>query len=165
MEGFASDTCLLPEQVWDKADKPEAHLFLGKPTGSAMPLMWTHSEYIKLLRSIDDDRVFDFIPEVAERYLVNRSSCKSLEVWKFNRQVSKVKTGQILRINALALFQLHWSPDNWQTIIDTPATLTKLGISFVDIPIGDRQQGAVKFTFFWIESNNWEQLNYTVLIE
>ena len=88
-----------------------------------------------------------------------------LEVWKFNRQVSKVKTGQILRINALALFQLHWSPDNWQTIIDTPATLTKLGISFVDIPIGDRQQGAVKFTFFWIESNNWEQLNYTVLIE
>ncbi len=55
MEGFASDTCLLPEQVWDEADKPESHLYLGKPTGSAMPLMWAHAEYIKLLRSNHDE--------------------------------------------------------------------------------------------------------------
>ena len=165
MEGFASDTCLLSEQVWDCEDKPDVHMYLGKPTGAAMPLMWAHSEYIKLLRSIDDDRVFDFIPEVADRYLVDRSGCKSLEVWKFNRQLSKVKTGQILRINALAPYQLHWSIDNWQTVNHTPATPTKLGVSFVDIPIGDRQQGTIDFTFFWIESNNWEQRNYRVLIE
>lgn len=165
MERFASDTCLLSEQIWDCEDKPDVHMYLGKPTGAAMPLMWAHAEYIKLLRSISDDRVFDFIPEVADRYLVERANCKPLEVWKFNRQVSKVKTGQTLRINAMSLFQLHWSSDNWQTITDTPATSTKLGVSFVDIPIDDRQQGAIDFTFFWIESNNWEQRNYTVLVK
>ena len=165
MEGFASDTCLLPEQVWDSADKPEAHMYLGKPTGSAMPLMWAHSEYIKLLRSIDDNCVFDFIPAVADRYLGDRSKCKSLEIWKFNRQVRKVKTGQTLRIYGLAPYQLHWSADNWHTTQDTPATPTKLGISYVDLPIASDRQGALDFTFFWIESNNWEQRNYTVLIE
>jgi glucoamylase len=165
MEGFASDTCLLPEQVWDCADNPDAHMYLGKPTGSAMPLMWAHSEYIKLLRSIDDNRVFDAIAEVADRYLVDRSHCKSLEIWKFNRQVRKVKTGQTLRIHGLTPYQLHWSADNWQTVNQTPATPTKLGISYVDIPIGAQQQRAIDFTFFWTESNNWEQHNYTVLIQ
>jgi glucoamylase len=165
MEGFASDTCLLPEQVWDGADKPDSHLFLGKPTGAAMPLMWAHSEYIKLLRSIDDNCVFDFIPAVGDRYLGDRSNCKSLEIWKFNRQVRKVKIGQTLRIHGLAPYQLHWSADNWQTVNRTPAIPTKLGISFVDIPIGDRQQGAIDFTFFWIESNTWERRNYTVSID
>ena len=42
---------------------------LGEPTGSAMPLMWAHAEYVKLLRSAADGKVFDQIPEVAERYL------------------------------------------------------------------------------------------------
>ena len=51
MEQLASPTGLLPEQVWDEADKPAKFMFLGKPTGSAMPLMWAHAEYIKLLRS------------------------------------------------------------------------------------------------------------------
>ena len=69
IEGFASTTGLLPEQVWDEPDRPEAYMFLGRPTGSAMPLMWAHAEYIKLLRSVSDGRVFDLIPEVAHRYL------------------------------------------------------------------------------------------------
>ncbi|MEO8053138.1 MAG: glycoside hydrolase family 15 protein, partial [Acidobacteriota bacterium] len=43
MEGFGSPTGLLPEQVWDEKDRPEVHMFLGRPTGSAMPLMWAHA--------------------------------------------------------------------------------------------------------------------------
>lgn len=73
MEQFASPTGLLPEQVWDEPDKPEAHMFLGHATGSAMPLMWCHAEYVKLLRSVKDGRVFDLIPEV-RRALPGRSS-------------------------------------------------------------------------------------------
>lgn len=165
MEGFASNTCLLPEQVWDEADRPEIHMYLGKPTGSAMPLMWAHSEYIKLLRSNHDGQVFDFIPEIANRYLGDRSECKLLEIWKFNRQIDKVKKGHTLRIQALASFQLHWSQDNWQTVQDIPSTSTKLGVNFVDISISDDQQQPISFTFFWIESSKWEQRNYPVAIE
>src|ERR1019366_3162417 len=49
----------LTGQVWAEPDRPEAYMFLGRPTGSAMPLMWAHGEYIKLLRSVSDGRVFD----------------------------------------------------------------------------------------------------------
>ncbi|BCL39541.1 glycoside hydrolase family 15 protein [Nostoc sp. MS1] len=165
MEGFASDTCLLPEQVWDEADKPDVHMYLGKPTGSAMPLMWAHAEYIKLLRSTHEGRVFDLIPEVADRYLGERKQCKSLEIWKFNRQINKVKKGYTLRIHALASFQLHWSDDNWQTVKDTPSTSTKLGVSFVDISVDKHQQEPISFTFFWIGTNKWEDHNYTVAVD
>jgi glucoamylase len=164
MEGFASHTCLLPEQVWDEADRPDVHMYLGKPTGSAMPLMWAHAEYIKLLRSNHDGRVFDFIPEVANRYLGERQECKSIEIWKFNRQISQVKKGQTLRIHALAAFQLHWSDDNWQSVKDTPSISTKLGINFVDISISENQQQSISFTFFWIESSKWEGRNYMVTV-
>jgi glucoamylase len=37
IEGFASTTGLLPEQVWDEPDRPEAYMFLGRPTGSPPP--------------------------------------------------------------------------------------------------------------------------------
>lgn len=164
MEGFASNTCLLPEQVWDQADKPDVHMYLGKPTGSAMPLMWAHAEYTKLLRSNHDGEVFDYIPEVANRYLGERRECKSLEIWKFNRQVDEVKKGYTLRIHAFSSFQLHWSDDSWQTIKDTPSISTKLGVHFVDISVSDQQEDPINFTFFWIESSNWEQRNYRVVV-
>ncbi|MGH7917373.1 MAG: glycoside hydrolase family 15 protein, partial [Candidatus Binataceae bacterium] len=68
IERFATATRLLPEQVWDQPDLPGSLMYLGRPTGSAMPLMWAHAEYIKLLRSAADGELFDLIPEVAERY-------------------------------------------------------------------------------------------------
>ena len=102
MEQLASPTGLLPEQVWDEADKPKAFLSLGKPTGSAMPLMWAHAEYIKLLRSASDGRVYDEIPEVRERYLGNRKNCKLMEVWKPDRHVRFMRKGSILRSTALS---------------------------------------------------------------
>ena len=162
MEKFASNTGLIPEQAWDSEDIPDAHMYLGRPTGSAMPLLWAHAEYVKLLRSASDGRVFDLIPEVAERYLGNRSRCKFLEVWKFNRQVQKVKPGCTLRIQAVAPFQLHWTQDNWQTTQDTPSSSTALAIYFVDLTVPDNRSTTIEFTFFWSNSNNWEERNYIV---
>ncbi|HEV2691020.1 MAG TPA: glycoside hydrolase family 15 protein, partial [Bryobacteraceae bacterium] len=64
---------LLPEQVWDVADIPALELFRGKPTGSACPLVWAHSEYVKLRRSLRDGKVFDQPPQPVQRYLVEKS--------------------------------------------------------------------------------------------
>src|SRR5438034_10464444 len=47
LEAFANASGFIPEQVWDAADVPEHELFLGRATGSAMPLVWAHGEYIK----------------------------------------------------------------------------------------------------------------------
>src|SRR5881398_3740999 len=59
LEASASSGGLLPEQIWDQKDIPERELFLGRPSGSAMPLVWAHAEHIKLLRSLKDGAVFD----------------------------------------------------------------------------------------------------------
>ena len=69
MRAQASDGGMLPEQVWDGADIPERELFNGRPTGSAMPLVWAHAEYAKLVRSLHDGRVFDMPQQPYERYV------------------------------------------------------------------------------------------------
>jgi glucoamylase len=69
LEGFASETGMLPEQVWDAPDIPKRDLFFGRATGSAMPLVWAHAEYVKLVRSLRDERVFDMPSQTVDRYL------------------------------------------------------------------------------------------------
>jgi glucoamylase len=69
MEQLGNAGGMLPEQVWDSADIPERELHRGKPSGSAMPLVWAHSEYIKLRRSLADGAVFDMPPQTVARYL------------------------------------------------------------------------------------------------
>jgi glucoamylase len=164
MEGFASYTGLLPEQVWDEADLPEAHTFLGRPTGSAMPLMWAHAEYIKLLRSVSDGRVFDFIPAIADRYLATERRHEPLEIWKPNRQARSVAAGWLLRVQAPAAFRLVWTQDDWQTPKVTPSIQTNLGISYVDIAVPLDQRAPIRFTFFWTDAAGWEGRDYEVAI-
>ena len=165
LECFASSAGLLPEQVWDKPDRPEIHMFLGRPTGSAMPLMWAHAEYIKLLRSAYDGKVFDLFPEVANRYLGTRKHCRQFEVWKLNRQVQSVNRESTLRIQASAPFLLHWTNDEWSTPVDTSARATTLGLHFVDIPIAREQQAPIRFTFLWTTQGRWEGRDYTVVVK
>jgi glucoamylase len=155
MEGFACTAGLLPEQIWDAPDYPEKHMFLGGPTTAAMPLMWAHAEYIKLLRSVRDNKVFDFIPEVADRYR-GGSFRHDLEIWKPNRQVNQVSRGMVLHIQAPGGgFILRWSQDEWRTTTDSTALATDLGISFVDIPISPSQAAPIEFTFLW-QDERWE---------
>ena len=51
MTGMASPGGMLPEQVWDADPIPSRRLEPGRPTGSAMPLVWAHAEFIKLMVS------------------------------------------------------------------------------------------------------------------
>ncbi|MBF0665934.1 MAG: glucan 1,4-alpha-glucosidase [Brevundimonas sp.] len=69
MESFANGGLLLPEQAWDGVGHPTAHDYQpGQGTNSATPLAWTHAEYIKLLRSLADRRVWDRYQPVEARY-------------------------------------------------------------------------------------------------
>jgi glucoamylase len=164
IEQFAFRGRMLPEQVWDSPDLESASMYFGKPAGSAMPLMWAHAEYVKLLRSVTDGQVFDLIPIVAERYLNGRGR-KDLEVWKAVRQVKEVVAGQVLRIQAPEPFRLHRTDDGWATASDTSSTSTGIGIEFVDIAINDDQIGPVEFTFLWTSPDRWEGRNFEVRIK
>ena len=159
MEGFAQGVGLLPEQVWDEADRPDQFFAHGRPTGAAMPLMWAYAQYIKLFRSVVDGDVFDLIPEVAERYW-GRAKCKPLEVWKPNRQPRSVKRGMTLRVQSPERFLLVWTTDEWEETSDTRSTQTRLGIEYVDIPIHADQQAPIRFTFRWVEGDRWDGRDY-----
>ena len=162
LEGFASGCALLPEQVWDRPDVPKKFLFFGKPTGAAMPLCWAHAEYVKLLRSARDGRVFDRVQVVADRYLGARRECSKLEIWKFNRQVGTVRVGFTLRVQAAAPFTLKWTRGEWADANETDATPTSLGIHFVDIDIPGPAGAPIRFTFFWPEAGRREGRDFRV---
>jgi glucoamylase len=165
MEDLASNTGLLPEQSWDEVDRPEIYEWLGRPTGSAMPLMWAHAEYIKLLRSTADGKVYDSIPEVAERYLGNRNGQTKLEVWKPTRQVRFMRVGEVLRVHADAPFTLRWSSDNWKSVNDSKSTRNVLQLDYVDLKGQSVEAGTrLCFTFLWTEDNRWEGQNYEVTV-
>ncbi|MGZ8450269.1 MAG: glycoside hydrolase family 15 protein [Candidatus Deferrimicrobiaceae bacterium] len=164
LEGFASRTGLLPEQVWDEPDRPDLYMYLGRPTGSARPLMWAHAEYIKLLRSAADGKVFDLVPEVADRYLSGRRGGKPMEIWKHNRQVPEVREGVILRVQTGAPFLLHWTRNDWGTVVDSRSIPTSLGIEYLDIEIPPRQGGRIRFTFFWTDAGTWEGRDFEVTV-
>jgi glucoamylase len=165
IEGLASNTGLLPEQSWDEADRPEIYEWLGKPTGSAMPLMWAHAEYIKLLRSTADGKVYDAIPEVAERYLSKRNGRTRFEVWKPTRQVRFMHVGEVLRVHGDVPFTLRWSSDRWKTVNDSKSKQNALQIDYVDLKdVAAKAGTCLRFTFLWTEDNRWEGRNYEVTV-
>ena len=68
MQKFANDGRMLPEQVWDRADRPRPHLRFGEGTGSATPLAWTNAQFIRLALSIRDRRVVEMPTIVREHF-------------------------------------------------------------------------------------------------
>jgi len=163
LERFAGDTAMLPEQVWDEADRPALNLFLGRPTGAARPLCWAHAEYITLLRSAADGRVFDVVPECEARYL-HGDRRPPIEIWKMNRQPARMSPGK-LRVVLARPFMVHWTIDEWTTAQDTRSTPTSIGAHYVDIDVAASQRAPLRFTFLWTDANEWGGHDYEVAIE
>jgi glucoamylase len=165
LESFAGAEGLLPEQIWDTPDMPERELFFGRPSGSAMPLVWAHAEYLKLLRSLRDGRVFDVPPQTVQRYLTEKIEFPC-QVWRFNHKIRSVPAGKVLRIETLAPAVIHWSADDWNTVHDADTRDTGLAIHVADLAtesLAVRKQ--VKFTFYWPGAGRWEGTDFMVGID
>ncbi len=165
LESFSGEGGLLPEQVWDSPDIPEKELFFGKPSGSAMPLVWAHAEYVKLVRSLEDKTVFDTPPQTVQRYIKEKHESE-LASWRFNHKIRSMRKGFKLRIELPAPAVVHWSGDGWKTIHDTQPEDTHFGMHIADIDAsGMNQSGKILFTFYWKESDNWEGTDFSVSID
>ncbi len=159
---FANEGGMLPEQIWDSKDIPERELFFGRPSGSAMPLVWAHGEYIKLCRSLQDKAVFDMPSATKKRYLENKT-VSTHALWRFNDKIRAASKSKILRIESEYPFTLHWSVDKWQTINDTESTPSVFGMHLVDVPpsvLGNSSK--IVFTFLWKEHNEWENKDFEI---
>ncbi|GGG63674.1 glycoside hydrolase family 15 protein [Edaphobacter dinghuensis] len=151
-EKFSSIGGMLPEQIWDSADLPSEGMYFGKSAGSAQPLVWAHSEYLKLLRSVTDKRVFDRISVVEERYAVpaaKRSFASQIEIFKLSRPVSFLPAGFSLRVVDRGRFRIVYTFDNWSTVNNMDShSMGRIGY-FADIPTTSKQSGTIIFTLCW----------------
>jgi len=161
----AGQSRLLPEQVWDAADIPALELYRGKPSGSACPLVWAHSEYVKLRRSIRDGKVFDQPPQTVQRYLVEKHK-RQIFGWRVNNKTRSIPRNRTLRIVLLTPARVHWSVDGWKTAHDSNTRDTGLGIHTLDLPTASLPAGGqVVFTIYWVEEKRWEGADYVVAVE
>lgn len=164
MEGLAGDGGLLPEQVWDAPDIPDRELFFGRPSGSAMPLVWAHAEYLKLVRSLAEERVYDMPPQTVIRYLEQHTQSGRV-AWRFNHKIRTMEAGKTLRVEVLARAIVHWTADDWRTVTDASTDDTGLGVHFVDLPTTQCPAGAqVLFTFYWLDADRWEGSDFSVQV-
>jgi glucoamylase len=162
LESFANEGGLISEQVWDSPDIPERGLHCGRPSGSAMPLVWAHAEYLKLRRSLRDGRLFDLPPQTVKRYLIDKTVCPRV-VWRFNHKLRSMPPGKILRVETLAPALVHWSADDWKTFQDIKTQDAGLGIHMADLPAKAIPEGRqIQFTFYWPDADHWEGSNFTV---
>ena len=165
LETLAGEAGLIPEQIWDSADIAARELFLGHPSGSAMPLVWAHAEYIKLCRSLFEGEIFDRPRQTVERYLVQQQT-SDRTIWRFNNKVRTMPANKILRVETLAPAVVHWSTDGWRTVHDTATGDTTLGVHVADLATGHlRQRDSVRLTFYWPHADRWEGIDYLVCVE
>ncbi|MGD9629169.1 MAG: glycoside hydrolase family 15 protein [Pyrinomonadaceae bacterium] len=75
MLAFASESLMLPEQIWDKKEAPPnadrrfmPELKFGEGTGSATPLAWSMGQFIRLATNLKAGRNLDTPQIVYDRY-------------------------------------------------------------------------------------------------
>ena len=168
-ERFATMGQMMPEQVWDEPNLPGARLQMGKPAGSATPLVWAHAEYLKLLRSAVDGKVFDRIDPVYDRYCEpsgRRRLRRDVEVYTLRRPIQKIPAGSTLRIIDQNRFNLIWSVDGWKSNNTTPSHSIDTAGHTVDISTTLGQAGGeLSWTLYWVDQDRWLGYNVNLQIE
>ena len=155
---------LLPEQVWDREPIPEQGLFPGQPSGSAMPLVWAHGEFIKLCHSMVAKAPVDRPAATWARYQGKRPEL-SYRLWRLRQRPRRLRAGQELRVLLHRPFRVHWGINGWQEIQDTVSEDWDLGhVAFLPtekLPVGTELQ----FTLQWQDDGSWlgEDFSLTVV--
>ena len=153
---------LLPEQVWDKAPVPEQHLQPGRPSGSAMPLVWAHSEFIKLCYSRSLGYPVDRPAATWKRYGGRRPAI-DYDIWGPRYRPRHVTAGNGLTIAVHAPATVHWGVNGWQNVTDIDTRDTGLGVHVAELPITDMAAGTrIQFTFFWRGPQAWDKEGFEV---
>ena len=153
---------LIPEQVWD--EHPPAGRQTGEPSGSAMPLLWAHAEFIKLAASHYLRRPVDRPAAVWERY---GGGVPNPEVWLWTPAAPLVRLprGKTLWLLLPRPALLHWGRDGWQQIRDVPTEAAGLAQWRVVLR-ADELAGAqtLEFTWQWQDSAQWQGRDYHIVV-
>src|SRR6266513_2760792 len=157
LENFANQGGMISEQLWDVEDLQDGNMKRGSATGAAMPLCWSHSEYVSLVGSRHDGVCFDRVEPAFQRYVVNPVQSRH-EMWSLRHRLQRVSRGKILRIILAAEATIVWSTDDWARTNRSDTTHESgLNLWFADFPTAELPEGSVfTFTSLWKRDQRWE---------
>ena len=166
-EAFATCGQLLPEQIWDGQQFDGCSMRPGTPAGSAVPLVWAHAEYLKLLRSALDGKVFDRIDTVYERYCEPagmRRRRHDVEIYSRRRPIQRIQAGETVRILDEGHFDVIWTDDGWKTT--QKISSRSIGSAGYSADITPRPGSEVmEWTLHWPDQDTWLGYNVEVKID
>ena len=154
---------MIPEQVWDAQPIAARELRPGKPTGSAMPLVWAHAEFLKLLAARELLRPIELLDVVLARYGQRRES--AAWHWRHEMPFDTLPQRCDLIIEAGMPFVLHLGFDGWRDTQDRwskPLPFGRHGVRFMAAELAVRRQ--VDFTCYFLEQSQWEGINHEVRV-
>ncbi len=155
----ASAGGLLPEQVWDSDPIPSRRLWPGRPSGSAMPLLWSHAEFLKLLIAREQKRPVELLRSVEAHFAQPRPAASWR--WRDEAPVWALPAGRGLIVEGKEPFCLHFGWDDWQEVSDRDASLGDFGLWRVGFEPAELQSHrALAFTRRW--QAGWEGRDHVV---
>ena len=156
MRAMAAGTGMLPEQVWDAEPIPDRELEPGRPSGSAMPLVWAHAEYVKLCVSRALGYPVDRPSLVWERWHGAPPATGRWE-WRVAWPIDAMPAGRTLRLTLLEPALVHWSASDWADTADVEARDSGLGTWVADLPTAGLASGStIRFTLYWSGRGEWD---------
>ena len=164
IEAQTSSGGLIPEQVWDAPPIPSRELAPGAPSGSAMPLVWAHGEYVKLLRSLADGAVFDMPPHTQRRYLHGKQKARC-RPWREDCPLARIPAGTALRLDFAQPAIVLYTRDDWVTQVKAETKDTGVGLFVADISTDGMTSGR-RLVFTWRDARTgaWRGRNFEVAI-
>jgi glucoamylase len=164
MMGMSSRSGLIPEQVWEAPPIPAQGLFPGRPSGSAMPLVWAHGEFMKLTASLRLGWPIDRPEPVWLRYGGIRPTASRAH-WTRCMPVGWIRAGQSLRLILAAPSRIHWGLDDWQNPTDVPTKAGALGLHLAELPTEELEAGRrIVFSIQESETGRWIEHDRVIVI-
>ena len=164
MVRMASGGGMLPEQVWDSAPVPERFLEPGRPTGGAMPLVWAHAEFIKLVVSRSLGRPFDRPEPLWHRYGGKRPALKRV-IWTPHAPVGRLPQGAALTLALTEPGMFRWGHDGWQDIEERATEANPLGLHLVEIDTRGFSAGRrIDLTYRRQSDGQWAGQDYCITV-
>ncbi len=164
MIASASVGGMIPEQVWDADPIPERHLAPGRPTGSAMPLVWAHAELLTLIIAAARGQPIEYLKAVAGHYRDGTPTARCRH-WRDTSPCPRTRAGVMFAVEAERPFMLHVGVDGWQRIRDVDSEPAGLGLHAVELDLtrlGATQ--SIEFTRRFVGERGWEGRDWRVEI-
>lgn len=164
MAAMTGPAGMMPEQVWDSAPLPRRRLFPGQPTGSAMPLVWAHAEFVKLMISRHLGYPCDRPAAVWRRYGGKRRQVECA-IWCLHAPISRVTHGTTLIVALPHAARICWGVDGWQDVANGETHAIGLDLHGFEIGTGPLRAREINFTIQWRDTQDWIHRDFSLILD